>query len=245
MFGSLLGGLLGGVGSLFGGDATKQAAQANRDQINKYLSQGTAAVDTGAQQAQGYLGQAGNLYQGLATQSGGLSGLNLYGDALGVNGADGAARAQSAFTTDPGYQFQQQQGLDALNRSAAARGQLNSGQTGLDTLTFSQGLANNSYQQWLQNLSGFGNSQAGVYTGAIGGQAGALDNQAGVATNAAQQKVDLLGNATTGLMGANNQQAAGTQQQLGGLSGLGQGLGSLFGGSADPFAGSYLFGGYQ
>lgn len=240
MFGSLLGGLLGGVGSLFGGDATKKAAAANRDQINKYLQQGTAAIDTGQQQATGYLGQVGDLWKSLANESGGLSGLNLYGDALGVNGADGAARASSAFQTDPGYQFQQQQGIDALNRSAAARGQLNSGQTGLDTLNFSQGLANNTYQQWLQNLSGFGGQQAGVYTGATTGQAGALTDLASNATNAAQQKVDLFGNATNGLMGANNQKAAGTQQQLSGLGGFGQALGSLAGSKS----GSNLFGGY-
>jgi hypothetical protein len=230
MFGSILGGLLGGVGSLFGGNATSKAAAQNSALMKKMLKEGTAAIDTGAQQATGYLGQAGDLYKNLASQSGGLSGLNLYGDALGVNGADGAARARSAFTTDPGYQFQQEQGIDALNRSAAARGQLNSGQTGLDTLRFSQGLADNTYQNWLQNLSGYGGQQAGIYTGAIGGQAGALGGQAGVATNAAGQKVDLFGNVTNGLMGANNQRAAGTQQSLGSLGGFGQALGSLFGG---------------
>lgn len=230
MFGDLLGGLLGGVGSLFGGGATKKAAKANGKALDNYQTQGNAAIDAGNTAASGYLGGVGDLWKNLADESGGLSGLNLYGDALGVNGADGAARAKSAFTTDPGYQFQQDQGIDALNRSAAARGQLNSGQTGLDTLSFSQGLANNSYQQWLQNLSGYGGQQAGVYTGATTGQAGALTDQANLATNTAGQKVSLLGDVTNGRLGVNNQTAAGTQQQLGGLGGLGQGLGALFGG---------------
>ncbi len=215
MFGDLLGGLLGGIGSIFGGSATKKAAAANNAALDKYQNQGNAAIDTGQQQATGYLGQVGDLWKNLAGESGGLSGLNLYGDALGVNGAAGASRASSAFQVDPGYQFQQQQGLDALNRSAAARGQLNSGQTGLDTLSFSQGLANNTYQQWLQNLGGFSGQQGNIYTGATTGQAGALSD---------------LANLANGRLGANNQTAAGTQQQLGALGGFGQALGGLFGG---------------
>lgn len=230
MFGSLLGGLLGGIGSLFGGDSTKKAAKANRQALDNYLNQGTAAIDAGNTAAQGYLGGVGDLWKQLANESGGLSGLNLYGDALGVNGAEGNARAQQAFTADPGYQFQLDQGIDALNRSAAARGQLNSGQTGLDTLKFSQGLADSTYQNWLNNLSGFSGQQAGLYSGATTGQAGALSDLANLATNTAGQKVSLLGDVTNGRLGANNQYAAGTQQQLGGLGGLGQAFGSIFGG---------------
>ncbi|TPM37052.1 hypothetical protein [Mesorhizobium sp. B2-3-2] len=230
MFGDLLGGLLGGIGSLFGGSATKKAAAANNKALDGYLKSGTAAIDTGQQQAQDYLGGVGNLWSNLAKESGGLSGLNLLGDALGVNGAAGNANATSAFQTSPGYEFQQQQGIDALNRSAAARGQLNSGQTGLDTLTFSQGLANNEYQNWLNSLSGFSGQQGNIYTGATTGQAGALSDLANLATGTAGQKVSLLGDVTNGRLGANNQTAAGTQQQLGGLSGFGQGLGALFGG---------------
>lgn len=231
MFGSLLGGLLGGLGGIFGGGSEIDAAKDNRRELNKLLKQGTAAIDTGHDEAQGYLGNVGDIWKGLAGESGGLSGLGLYGDALGVNGAQGTQRAQDAFTTSPGYQFTLDQGLDALNRTAASRGSLNSGQTGLDTINYATGLANNEYQNWLNNLSGFSGQQGGIYTGAVGGQAGALSDLANLATGTAGQKVDLMTGVTNGLMGANNQVASGRNQQFsGGLAGLGQGLGAIFGG---------------
>lgn len=48
--------------------------------------------------------------------------------------------------SDPGYQFRLQQGTDALERSAAARGGLFSGQTGRDLTDYAQGLASQEYQ---------------------------------------------------------------------------------------------------
>lgn len=226
----LLGGLLGGLGSVFGNSAAKKAARRNEELLGNLQTQGNQYIDQGYNAASGNLSSVQDLFKNLSQESGGLSGLNLYGDALGVNGADGTARARSAFQTNPGYEFQQQQGLDALERRAAAQGRLSSGQTGLDTLTFSQGLADQSYQNWLNNLSGFGQQQAGIYQGGIQGQAGALSDLANLATGTANQRLDLLGEVTNGKMGANNQKANATAAQWqGGLGGLAKGLGS-FGG---------------
>lgn len=231
MFGSIVGGLLGGLGSLFGGNEAKKAANRNNALLDTYNTQGNQYIDQGSNAASGYLGQVGDLWKGLADQSGGLSGLGLYGDALGVNGAEGNQRATDAFQAGPGYQFQMDQGLDALGRSAASQGRLSSGQTGLDTINYASGLANNEYQNWLNNLSGFGQQQAGIYTGATTGQAGALSDLANLATNTSGQKIDLLGNITNGKMGVNNAKAQASQQQIsGGLAGLGQMAGGLFGG---------------
>src|SRR6185312_14052036 len=47
------------------------------------------------------------------------------------------------FQQDPGYQFNLQQGQQALQRSAAARGLLNSTGTMRDMLGYSQGMASN------------------------------------------------------------------------------------------------------
>jgi len=49
------------------------------------------------------------------------------------------------FEADPGYQFRQDEGLQALERSAAARGGLLSGAALKDTARFSQGLASQEY----------------------------------------------------------------------------------------------------
>lgn len=50
------------------------------------------------------------------------------------------------FQKDPGYQFRMDQGQQALERSAAARGGLLSGAALKDTARFSQGLASQEYQ---------------------------------------------------------------------------------------------------
>lgn len=49
-------------------------------------------------------------------------------------------------STDPGYQFRLQQGVDALEGSAAASGGLFSGQTGKDITGYAQNLASQEYQ---------------------------------------------------------------------------------------------------
>jgi hypothetical protein len=61
-----------------------------------------------------------------------------------------APTAQQAAET-PGYQFQLQQGLAALQNSAAAQGNLTSGATGTALQQYGQGLASTDYQQAYQN----------------------------------------------------------------------------------------------
>ncbi len=53
----------------------------------------------------------------------------------------------------PGYQFQLQQGTQALNRQAAANGLLNSGNTGIALQTYGQGQASSYYNQYMQMLN--------------------------------------------------------------------------------------------
>lgn len=231
MLGGLVAGALGALGGIMGGDAQKDAAAANRRLAKKYKTEGLGYIDQGSGEAKGYLGGVGDIWSGLAQESGGLSGLNMYANALGLNGAEGNAAAQGAFQAGPGYQFAMDQGLQALERRAGAQGRLSSGQTGLDTINYAQGLANQEYGNWRNSLADFGNTQAGIYTGALGGKAGSLSDLANLAVNTSGQKVGLIGDVTSALMGANNQSAAGTAQQWqGGLGGLAKGVGSLFGG---------------
>ena len=230
MLGGLIAGGLGALGGILGGGAQKKAAKKNMALLNGMKTEGMGYIDQGNDTAAGHLGAAGDLWSGLASESGGLSGLKSYADALGLNGQAGVDATRNAFQTGPGYQFAMDQGLGALERRAAAQGRLGSGQTGIDTLQFAQGLANQEWGNWLNNLQSYGNTQAGIYTGALGGQAGSLNNLASLATNTSGQKVDLIGNITNGLMGANNQYAGGQQQQImGGLGGLASGIGSFMG----------------
>ena len=84
----------------------------------------------------------------------------------------------SAFFKSPGYQFRQDEGIRAIDRSASARGQLMSGGTLRELQRYGQGLASSefgNYANRLSSLAGIGQTanQQGVYAGAaVGGQVG-------------------------------------------------------------------------
>lgn len=206
--------MLGFLGDLLGlnkGNATKDAAGQNKDIIGGYDTKGNSIINAGAKQAGGYLGQVAGLYKPIAGSTG------LYADAMGLNGAGGSSRAEAAFQTNPGYEFQQQQGIQALDRSASARGQYQSGGAMTDVLGYSQGLADQSYGSWLDRLNGLSNT-------ALAGQTGALNNQANLATGTASQKLGLAGEVASGYMGANNQYAQGEEANKAGIASLGSNL---------------------
>jgi hypothetical protein len=109
---------------------------------------------------------------------------------LGIGGdktAQGYGSMAKAFGTDqfqqdPGYAFRQSEGMKALERSAAARGNLMSGSTLKGIQRFGQDLASQEYQNAfnryqversarlnpLQSLMGSGQSATNVMTGAAG-----------------------------------------------------------------------------
>lgn len=82
----------------------------------------------------------------------------LYGlDTTDANGnvVKGSGKADfSSFTTSPDYTFNQQQGQDAINRSAAAKGGLLSGAAVKAGQTFASGLASNQFNSYVGNLEG-------------------------------------------------------------------------------------------
>jgi len=82
----------------------------------------------------------------------------LYGlDTVDANGnvVKGSGKADfSSFMTAPDYTFAQQQGQDAINRSAAARGGLLSGAAVKAGETYASGLASQNFQNYVGNLEG-------------------------------------------------------------------------------------------
>ncbi|AWI90280.1 hypothetical protein C0214_19675 [Methylobacterium sp. DM1] len=203
-------------------------------------------------QTQGYLGQLGQLYNPLVQQGGGA--YSAYSDAIGANGAEGAQRAASAFQAAPGYQYARDQALEAVQRSAAARGGLAGGNATADILKTATGLADQGYQQYVNNLQ----NGSQFFTQGLAGQGGALQGAANASqnqgtalgnlgtsygnsagnlfTNAAaiengfgQNVANLWGNATNALVQNNNNRAQAQGQASANLIGLGQNaLGGLF-----------------
>jgi hypothetical protein len=140
-------------------------------------------------------------------RQGGLTAQNEIMQLLGIGGDKAAAGygslgksfGQADFEQDPGYGFRQAEGMKALERSAAARGNLLSGSTLKGVQRFGQDLASQEYQNAfnryqversaklnpLQSLMGSGQSATNVMTSAAG-QAG--QNQASNLYNAGQAR---------------------------------------------------------
>lgn len=114
--GSILGGVLGGKGA-------KKAANAQTDYLNKGLDLQKSMFDT--------------VWNGEAP----------WRDVGGQAIQNGAAMLQPGYdyTASPSYRFQLQQGNDAIQNSAAAKGMLMSGGTLKDIARFTQGLASSDF----------------------------------------------------------------------------------------------------
>jgi hypothetical protein len=244
--------------TLFGGGAEREAADKNRALIAQYgpESQGylTGAYNTG----RGDINQAIGAFDPLKNlgakynQAG-----ELYNDALGVNGPGGNANATSSFQAGPGYQFQFDQGMDALNRRRSVGGMLNSGNADIDAIRFGQGTANQEFQNWLANLQKSGQMGLQATTAAAQGQGQGFTNLANLAQQYGLNQTGVAGNVLSGGMDANKLQAAGeaagaknlanlgmqalTAVASGGAS-LGTSLGSL--GSLGGASTGATFGGY-
>lgn len=209
--------------SLFGGSA-KKAARQNQAMLGGLKTEGMGYIDAGKQESQGYLQGIGDLYSGMTGTAQGN--LGYYKDALGLNGAEGNAAALERFQAGPGYEFTLNQGLDSLDRRAAARGQLNSGNTNIDTVNYATGLANNTWNDYLTRLGGYDQQQNQNMLTGMAGQAGSLGSLADLSQNAVGQKLNLSSEIVNGMMAANNQRASASAQ--GASNGFGL-IGSLLG----------------
>ena len=207
-FGGALTAGIGGVASLVSGligsssaeKAAAQAAAADKaaatgvtnatvaGQGDITAGQGTAdtAIASGVQQAQGTIASAGqqqaSLYNNMETplqpyQAAGTSGLTNLSSMAGTFQAPTAAQAAQT----PGYQFELQQGLKALNNNAATSGMLQSGANMKANVGYAEGLASTNYQQAYNNSLGtFNTNQAGYQTLAnLGTPANSQNLQAG------------------------------------------------------------------
>lgn len=230
-----------GLFDLFSNDSAEKAA-ADR---NAGLQQGYNALSDQFGQGRNALttnyGDAKNLYTGLINSTG--AGAKAYGDASGANGVAGLQSAMDTFKNSGqygNYGFSLGQGLQALDRTHAAAGNLASGNADADTLKYATGLANNTYSSYLSGLSPY----LGANSSAVSGAAG-VDTGLGNALNQSYQGQGTAANANYTGQGASNAAADMNNYNvgsnilgaitglgglaLGGLGGAG-GLGGLTGG---------------
>jgi hypothetical protein len=132
----------------------------------------------------------------------GLQGQQAYNSLLGLGQAP---EGFGGYQQSPGYQFQLQQGLDAAQSSAAARGGLMSGNTLAAMNTYGQGVANQDYQTYLNRLQGIGQqgqSAAGMQAGA--GQQYAANGLNALGSMGDARAAGIVGGANAMMGGLNN-----------------------------------------
>lgn len=173
---SLAGPLLGAVGGIIGGNAAQDAANTQSQAALQAAQLQSQAQQQALQQQLGIYNQTrSDLSPYLHTGQSALGQLaSIFGLGAGGPSAASAQNAMSALQNYPGYQFQLQQGIQGLDRSAASKGLLLSGAQLKDTTAYGQGMAQTafgSYLSGLQNLSGLGEN-AGVMTGNQGASTG-------------------------------------------------------------------------
>lgn len=144
-------------------------------------AQKNAAAQQVSEQQRQYNQTRDDLAPWRSTGGGALAKLSdLYG--LGGNAPD-----PSVFQTSPGYQFRQQQGTQAIDRGAAARGLLHSGAAVKAEDNYSQNLASQEFGNYTNTLMGIaGTGQQAANTTAAAGQssANAISQAYGNAGNA-------------------------------------------------------------
>ena len=191
--GQLTSGKTAAAANLTGGrDAAIASLRGATGDINKYYDQATNALQGSAA-----------LYDPLMQR--GMAGYDMYNNALGLGGAAGTAAAQGAFKTGPGYQWNVDQATDAAQRAANRTGG-SLGGNALNAVTrLGSNLANQEYNNWVKNLSGY----QGAALQATTGKAAQLDELA-----------KAYGQQGTSLAGINKDIAGvqrGTSQELAGL----------------------------
>lgn len=149
----------------------------------------------------------------------GTGALDMLSRAYGIGGN---APDMSQFTASPGYQFRYDQGLQAIDRGAAARGLLHSGGAVKAEQRFGEGLAANEFGDWWNRLAGVaGVGQQAAGTTAQAGQS-AANNISQSYTNAGNARASSYANTGSAInSGINNALSAYLYQGGGGFGGKG------------------------
>jgi hypothetical protein len=175
----------------------------------------------------------------------GVANLNQLNTLLGIGGNTGAADygrfatadftpADFAANQDPGYGFRMSEGLKAVDRQAAARGGLISGNALKASQTYGQDMASQEYQNAFNRFQTIrGNTLSPFQSGAAAGQsAAAMQGQSNAAFGSAGANAAAANSAAYGAFGQGASTAYGNQGQASNAAygNYGQGVSSAYGG---------------
>ena len=158
------------------------------------------------------------------------AGYSALGKLSSMYGLNGATPNDGGFTASPGYQFRLDQGIQAAERSAAARGSLASGGTMKAIQRYGEGLASSEYDNYvsrLAQLAGVGQSATGSTTAAGQTASQTISNALGNAGAARASSYTNTGSAINGTV--NNLAAMYLYNKGGGFSSP-----SVYGGNLGP-----------
>ena len=154
--------------------------------------------------------------------------------ATAMEGGGAAGPDNSAFFRSPGYEFRLQEGIDALDKSASARGKLGSGGLQRELVNYGQGLATaefNSYANRLASMAGLGQTATGGTSNLGSNTAGQVGRQ-----SASLGETVMAGGqaGAEGIIGSNNAMITGIQNAAGAF-GIGSGgNNAMFGVATNP-----------
>lgn len=245
----LIGGLISGAGSLFGGLAAGSAADAQSAAANRAIGLQEMQYADIARKLAPFLNTGINAETvlaalfGITTEPGQTASGEFNAPVSSVVGAPPSPNAPGAnFQASPGYQFQLDQALDAVQNSAANKTGAVSGNMMRALQGTATGLANQDYWKWYQGLTNNYQTRYGDEQNRRNQIIAVLSSLAGSGQNAAVQQGGFGQNAASniGALGAYgaNAQAAG---MLGQANAFGNFLGSpgfmnaitgIFGGSS-------------
>jgi len=158
---SALSGMIAQGGAQAGGNMAANAANRAAQMQQEEATRSRAALSPWTAAGTGAIGKVTNLL-GLGSISTNGGNYNTYGYDP-ANAKEKQTQAFADFQTTPGYQFRMDEGMKALDRSAASRGLLRSGAQQKAINTFGQGIASEEYNNYMGNLlavSGLGNQAA-------------------------------------------------------------------------------------
>ncbi|MFM0501875.1 hypothetical protein [Paraburkholderia caffeinilytica] len=243
-----IGGIAAGVGAIGGAIISSNGAKSAADTQANAANSAAQTQWNEFQAIEGNEQPYMNLGDAAITPLLQAMGYKVTGNANGTTGANGAngttnplsisvnpnSILQQQFTAPtlaqvqqtPGYQFTLQQGEQAVNNSAAARGGLLSGATLKDLMAYGQGLASTTYQQDYTNALNTYRTNYNAASNNVNRLSGLTTLGQNAATNVGNQGLQTAANAGQLTTSAANASAAGTVASSNAASGALSSLGN-------------------